>query len=113
MAHQLPLEEPDKEKVEARKIFWEIIKWPYQSIFYLDQDILKKREFYNLVLSLSYSEKDAIDDYAIRNISRRDYEHIHKKFNQVRKKFVQLSRKKKTPDDKMHEKIKTLGYVNN
>lgn len=90
-----------------------IIKWPHQSIFYLDQDILKKREFYNLVLSQSFSEKDALDDSTIRNISRRDHEHIHKKFNQVRKKFAQLSIREKTSDDKMHEKIKTLGYVNN
>jgi arylsulfatase A-like enzyme len=97
----------------SKRISLSIIKWPYQSIYYLDQKILKKRELYNLVLSQSFSEKDALDDYTIRNISRHDYKHIHKKFNQLRKKFAQSSIGDKIRDDKMQEKIKTLGYVNN
>ena len=88
-----------------------IIKWPYQGIFYLEHDINKKREFYNLDSSLSFSERDAILDDEIKKNAGRSYRHIQKKFNQVKSVFSQSSNRKNSLDVQKKEKLRSLGYV--
>jgi len=88
-----------------------IIKWPYQGIFYSEQGVHKKSEFYNLDSSLSFSERDAIPDEEIRKNSVRSYRHIQKKFNQVKSVLSHSSNHKNSLDIQKKQKLKSLGYV--
>lgn len=88
-----------------------IIKWPYQGIFYSEQGVHKKSEFYNLDSSLSFSERDAIPDEEIRKNSVRSYRHIQKKFNQVKSVLSHPSNHKNSLDIQKKQKLKSLGYV--
>lgn len=88
-----------------------IIKWPYQGIFYLEQDINRKSEFYNLNSSLSFSEKDAILDDEIRKNSVRSYRYIQRKFNQIKRVISGFSRRKESLDVERKQKLRSLGYV--
>ena len=88
-----------------------IIKWPYQGISYLEQDTLRKHELYNLELSLSFNERDAILNDEIRKNSMRSYRHIQKKFNQVKRVLSQSSNCKNSLDVEKKQKLKSLGYI--
>jgi hypothetical protein len=89
-----------------------IIKWPYQAIFYFEQERQKKHEFYNLALSQSFCEKDVFHEEIIRKNSKQDYEIIQKKFKQLMVNLSSPSVHKKISDKKMIEKIRALGYIN-
>jgi len=89
-----------------------IIKWPYQGIFYLEQDTLKKHELYNLESSLSFNERDVIlKNDKIRKNSMRSYRYIQKKFNQVKRVLSQSSNRKNSLDEEKKQKLKSLGYI--
>jgi hypothetical protein len=88
-----------------------IIKWPFQGIFYLEQGINKKSEFYNLNSSLSYSEGDAIPDDEIRKNSGQCYRHIQKRFNQVKSVISHSSDRKDSLDKEKKQKLRSLGYL--
>jgi len=88
-----------------------IIKWPYQGIFYLEQDINRKSEFYNLNSSLSFSERDAIPDDEIKKKSVRSYRRIQRKFNQTKRVISRSSQRKESLDIQKKEKLRSLGYV--
>jgi len=88
-----------------------IIKWPYQGIFYLEQDIIRKSEFFNLNSSLSFSERDAILDDEIKKNSVRSYRYIQRKFNQIKRVISCSSQRKELLDVEKKQKLRSLGYV--
>jgi hypothetical protein len=88
-----------------------IIKWPYQGIFSLEQNINKKSEFYNLNSSLSFSEGDAILGDEIRKNSGRSYRHIQRKFNQIKRAISRSAQRKESLDLEKKQKLRSLGYL--
>jgi len=72
---------------------------------------LKKHELYNLELSLSFNERNAILNDEIRKNSMRSYRHIQKKFNQVKRILSQSSNRKNSLDVEKKQKLKSLGYI--
>ncbi len=71
----------------------------------------KKREFYGLNSSLSFSEGDVVLEDEIRKNSGRSYRHIQKKFNQIKSVIAHSSDRKDSLDIEKKEKLRSLGYV--
>jgi arylsulfatase A-like enzyme len=88
-----------------------IIKWPYQAIFYLEKDRLKKREIYNFALSQSFTQGDALPEQVIRNTASQYHRLFQRKFNRFRRIFSPSKASPETTDKEMLEKLKALGYV--
>jgi len=88
-----------------------IIKWPYQAIFYLEKDRLKKREVYNFALSQSFTQSDALQEEVIRKTASHYHSIFQKKFNRFRRIFSPSKSGRETADKEMLEKLKALGYV--
>lgn len=88
-----------------------IIKWPHQAIFYWNHGQLKKKEFYNLLLSQSFSERDAIEEEVIRKNSKQVHELFQKKWLKLKDIFSLTYPQRKTSDRETLEHLKTLGYV--
>lgn len=117
------LKEIKKGKFKDRTIFsfafapsaktnkFSIIKWPYQTIFYLQQDKLKKREFYNFELSQSFNQSDALQEEVIRKTASHYHRIFQREFNQFRHIFSPSTSGPEITDKKMLEKLKALGYV--
>lgn len=89
-----------------------IIKWPYQSIFYLEHHRLKRKEFYDLSSYLSFSEKEAIREEVVKRKANKDYRSIHKSFHQLLGDFYRMDEPERSRK-KIREKIKSLGYAEN
>ena len=51
-----------------------LIKWPFQSIFYLNQGELQRQEYYNLAISQSFNERDAVHEDTIINATKGHYD---------------------------------------
>ena len=88
-----------------------IIKWPYQAIFYLEEDRLKKREVYNFALSQSYTQSDALQEEVIRKTANHYHKIFQRHFKHFRRIFSPSASSKKITDKEMLEKLKALGYV--
>ena len=88
-----------------------IIKWPYQAIFYLEKDRVKKREVYNLALSQSFTQNDSLQEEVIREAASRYHSFFEKRFNRFRRIISYPIPDQKTADKRRLEGLKALGYV--
>lgn len=88
-----------------------IIKWPYQAIFYLKKNRLKKHEVYNFALSQSFTQSDALQEEVIRKTASQYHRLFQRKFNQFRHIFSPSTSDREITDKKVLEKLKALGYV--
>jgi len=89
-----------------------LIKWPFQSIFYLDQGKLQRQEYYNLAISQSFNERDAVHEDTILKATKKHYDMFLQEFSQMRDIFRIANTHAKGPAEKNLEKLKALGYVN-
>jgi len=89
-----------------------IIKWPYQSIFYLEHHRLKRKEFYDLSSYLSFSEKEAIGEEVVKRKANKEYRSIQKRFHQLQRDLYMLDEQGRSRKV-VPEEIKSLGYVEN
>ena len=88
-----------------------IIKWPFQCILYLEERKVQKRELYNLNLSQSFSDRDAVHEDTIRKGYLSYYLAFLKEFRQMREILALADIPQKRLDKKDLEKLKALGYI--
>jgi len=85
-----------------------IIKWPYQAIFYLEKDRLKKHEVYNFALSQSFTQSDALQEEIFQKTANQYHRLFQRKFNQFRHIFSPSTSGREITDKKGLEKLKAL-----
>jgi membrane-anchored protein YejM (alkaline phosphatase superfamily) len=88
-----------------------IINWPFQCIFYMDQGQIQKREFYNLALSQSFSDKDAISADTMSKASPIHDLTFQRIFNEIRETFYPAEKPDKSLGNRDLEMLKALGYI--
>lgn len=88
-----------------------VIKWPFQGIFYLDEDRLSEKEFYNLSISQSYNHKDAFFENVLKRNSLAYYNAFLKEFVHLKKAFNRSGQKRMLIDNQTLEKLNALGYI--
>jgi len=90
-----------------------IIQWPFQCIVCTAQGNVEKREFYNLALSQSFSDKDAIHEETVLGASLSHVHSFQRKFKEMREIVHGAERPHTSLDKKELEKLKALGYIDN
>lgn len=91
-----------------------IIQWPFQCIYYLADRKVQKKEYFNLDLSQSFSEKNAIHENSIQKGYMSDYLAFQREFRQIKEIFDLADRQHSSRlDEKDLEKLKALGYIDN
>ena len=97
----------------GKKHKFSIIQWPFQCIYYLENRKVAKKEHYNLGLSQSFSERDAIHEDTIQKGYLSYYLAFQREFKQVREIFPLANIAPKELGKKDLERLKALGYVDN
>ena len=90
-----------------------IIQWPLQCIYYLEDSQVQKKEYYNLYLSQSFSEKDAVHESTIQKGYLSDYLAFQSEFRQLRDIFSLADGQSHRLDKNALERLKALGYMDN
>lgn len=90
-----------------------VIRWPYQGIFYMDENShsLTDKEIYNLSMSQSYNQKDAFFHQVVKRISIAHYRAFLKEFARLRKAFNRGFAKRILVDNQTLDRLNSLGYV--
>lgn len=90
-----------------------VIRWPYQGIFYMDENSrsLTDKEIYNLSMSQSYNHKDALFHQVVKRNSIVHYRAFLKEFTRLRKAFNRGFAKRILADDRTLDRLNSLGYT--
>ncbi len=100
---------------DSLKDKFSVIRWPYQGIFYLDENSLQvsDKEFYNLSLSQSYTHKDALFADLVKKNSLPHYRFFLNDFVGSKHAFNRKSilARRILADNQTHERLSALGYL--